>query len=93
MFSPLIERLYHDKNIKSRLIVSVRYIKLLNSKQLHLFIIEENKKDVYNNILMYLYGYSPAKIYFIEKPFFRAEKSLTKRFFCYIIAMLFRGLV
>ena len=28
--------------------------------------LEENKKDVYNNILMYLYGYSPAKIYFIE---------------------------
>ena len=28
--------------------------------------IEENKKDVYNNILMFLYGYSPAKIYFIE---------------------------
>lgn len=28
--------------------------------------IEENKKDVYNNILMCLYSYSPAKIYFIE---------------------------
>ena len=28
--------------------------------------IEENKKDVYNNILMSLYAYSPAKIYFIE---------------------------
>ncbi len=28
--------------------------------------IEENKKDVYNNVLMSLYGYSPAKIYFIE---------------------------
>ena len=28
--------------------------------------IEENKKDVYNNILMFLYAYSPAKIYFIE---------------------------
>lgn len=28
--------------------------------------IEENKKEVYNNILMCLYGYSPAKIYFIE---------------------------
>lgn len=28
--------------------------------------IEENKKDVYNNILMYLYGYSPSKIYYIE---------------------------
>lgn len=28
--------------------------------------IEENKKDVYNNILMFLYNYSPAKIYFIE---------------------------
>jgi len=28
--------------------------------------IEENKKDVYNNILLCLYGYSPAKIYFIE---------------------------
>jgi len=28
--------------------------------------IEENKKDVYNNILMCLYGYSPAKIYYIE---------------------------
>lgn len=29
-------------------------------------IIEENKKEVYNNILMCLYSYSPAKIYFIE---------------------------
>lgn len=29
--------------------------------------IENNKKDVFNNILMCLYGYSPAKIYFIEK--------------------------
>lgn len=28
--------------------------------------IEENKKDVYNNILACLYSYSPAKIYFIE---------------------------
>lgn len=28
--------------------------------------IENNKKDVYNNILMCLYSYSPAKIYFIE---------------------------
>lgn len=28
--------------------------------------IEENKKEVYNNVLMSLYGYSPAKIYFIE---------------------------
>lgn len=28
--------------------------------------IEENKKEVYNNILMSLYGYSPAKIYYIE---------------------------
>ncbi len=28
--------------------------------------IEENKKDVYNNILMFLYSYSPSKIYFIE---------------------------
>ena len=28
--------------------------------------LEENKKEVYNNILMYLYGYSPSKIYFIE---------------------------
>lgn len=28
--------------------------------------IEENKKEVYNNILMCLYSYSPAKIYFIE---------------------------
>ena len=28
--------------------------------------IEENKKDVYNNILQCLYSYSPAKIYFIE---------------------------
>ena len=28
--------------------------------------IEENKKDVYNNILMFLYAYSPSKIYFIE---------------------------
>lgn len=28
--------------------------------------IEENKKEVYNNILACLYGYSPAKIYFIE---------------------------
>ena len=28
--------------------------------------IEENKKDVYNNILLYLYSYSPTKIYFIE---------------------------
>ena len=29
-------------------------------------VIDENKKDVYNNILMSLYSYSPAKIYFIE---------------------------
>ncbi len=29
-------------------------------------IIEENKKAVYNNILLSLYSYSPAKIYFIE---------------------------
>lgn len=29
-------------------------------------VIEENKKEVYNNILMCLYSYSPAKIYFIE---------------------------
>ena len=29
-------------------------------------VIEENKKDVYNNILMSLYAYSPTKIYFIE---------------------------
>ncbi len=28
--------------------------------------IEENKKEVYNNILLFLYAYSPAKIYFIE---------------------------
>ena len=28
--------------------------------------IEKNKIDVYNNILNYLYNYSPAKIYFIE---------------------------
>ena len=28
--------------------------------------IEENKKEVYNNILMFLYAYSPAKIYNIE---------------------------
>ena len=28
--------------------------------------IEENKKEVYNNVLMTLYAYSPAKIYFIE---------------------------
>ena len=28
--------------------------------------LEENKKDVYNNILTFLYNYSPAKIYFIE---------------------------
>lgn len=28
--------------------------------------IEENKRGVYNNILMYLYSYSPEKIYFIE---------------------------
>lgn len=28
--------------------------------------LEENKKEVYNNILMCLYSYSPAKIYFIE---------------------------
>ena len=28
--------------------------------------LEENKKDVYNNVLMSLYSYSPAKIYFIE---------------------------
>lgn len=28
--------------------------------------IEDNKKEVYNNILMCLYSYSPAKIYFIE---------------------------
>jgi len=28
--------------------------------------IEENKKEVFNNILMCLYSYSPAKIYFIE---------------------------
>lgn len=28
--------------------------------------IEENKKEVYNNILMCLYSYSPAKIYYIE---------------------------
>lgn len=28
--------------------------------------IENNKKEVYNNILMTLYGYSPAKIYSIE---------------------------
>lgn len=28
--------------------------------------IEENKKEVFNNILMTLYAYSPAKIYFIE---------------------------
>lgn len=28
--------------------------------------IENNKKEVYNNILMCLYSYSPAKIYFIE---------------------------
>ena len=26
----------------------------------------DNKKEVYNNILMCLYSYSPAKIYFIE---------------------------
>lgn len=29
-------------------------------------VLEENKKEVYNNILMFLYNYSPAKIYFIE---------------------------
>ena len=29
--------------------------------------IEENKKEVFNNILIYLYNYSPTKIYFIEK--------------------------
>ena len=29
-------------------------------------VIEENKKDVYQNILMSLYSYSPSKIYFIE---------------------------
>ena len=29
-------------------------------------VIEENKMEVYNNILMFLYNYSPAKIYFIE---------------------------
>ena len=29
-------------------------------------VIEENKIDVYNNILMFLYSYSPAKIYYIE---------------------------
>mgnify|MGYP003295422375 CR=1 FL=1 len=28
--------------------------------------IEENKKEVFNNILMTLYAYSPSKIYFIE---------------------------
>jgi len=28
--------------------------------------VEANKKDVYNNILMFLYSYSPTKIYFIE---------------------------
>lgn len=28
--------------------------------------IEANKKEVYNNVLMSLYSYSPAKIYFIE---------------------------
>lgn len=28
--------------------------------------LDENKKEVYNNILMCLYGYSPVKIYFIE---------------------------
>ncbi|MCM1073940.1 MAG: hypothetical protein NC334_09050 [Bacteroides sp.] len=28
--------------------------------------IEDNKKEVYNNVLMSLYSYSPAKIYFIE---------------------------
>lgn len=28
--------------------------------------IDNNKKDVYNNILLCLYNYSPAKIYFIE---------------------------
>lgn len=28
--------------------------------------IEDNKKEVYNNILLCLYAYSPAKIYFIE---------------------------
>lgn len=28
--------------------------------------IEANKKDVYNNILMFLYAYSPEKIYYIE---------------------------
>ncbi len=28
--------------------------------------IEENKKEVYNNILLCLYNYSPAKIYYIE---------------------------
>ncbi|MBO5739414.1 zinc ribbon domain-containing protein [bacterium] len=29
--------------------------------------VDENKKEVYNKILMYLYSYSPTKIYFIEK--------------------------
>ena len=29
--------------------------------------IEENKKDVYNNILTYLYSYAPEKIYYIEQ--------------------------
>ena len=28
--------------------------------------LDENKKDVYNNILTFLYNYSPSKIYFIE---------------------------
>lgn len=29
--------------------------------------IENNKKEVFNNILLYLYNYSPKKVYFIEK--------------------------
>ena len=36
------------------------------SMDISIEVIEENKKEVYNNILMCLYSYSPAKIYFIE---------------------------
>ena len=44
------------------------FLSLLEHIEINLPIeeLENNKKDVYNNILMYLYNYSPAKIYFIE---------------------------